>query len=204
MLLKIKYDIKRLMRRLLRNSKDVFAPQDGVPRYFVKWKTLNSFFERTAPVIESGTYLGESTAFFAARYPEVVSFEPYSQLAKYNTERFSNNQRIKIINAASQDALKGVLEKYRGNLNFWLDGHFSGNGTFGNIESASPIIQELHIIFSWVSFTDQNNVFIAVDDARLFTGQNGYPTILEIAKICDSYNYKLRVLNDIIFISQIA
>lgn len=203
MLLKIKYDIKRLTRRLLRNSKDVFAPQDGVPRYFVKWKTSNSFFERTAPVIESGTYLGESTAFFAKRHPEVVSFEPYSLLAKYNTERFSNNQRIKIINKASQDALEEVLEKYRGNLNFWLDGHFSGNGTFGKIESASPIIQELHIIFSW-AICSHNKVLIAIDDARLFTGQNGYPTILEIAKICDSHNYTLRVLNDIMLISKLV
>jgi hypothetical protein len=199
---KIQYDIKRLVRCALRYSRDIFAPKDGVPRYVVKWKTLNRFFCASAPVLESGTYLGESTAFFATIYPEVTSFEPYGPLAKYNTERFSKNQRIKIINKASQHALDGILKNYDGKLNFWLDGHFSGLGTFGKIENASPVIQELNTIFSWEGSSEQNKALIAIDDARLFKGQNGYPTVLEVANICNLFGYTLYVLNDIILISK--
>ena len=102
----------------------------------------------------------------------------------------------------SEDGLQETICEHRGVINFWLDGHFSGQGTFGNIENASPILFELQDIFSWQEASPDNQAFIAVDDARLFTGKDGYPSILKIAHICDTHGYGLRVFNDIILISQ--
>lgn len=197
-----KYDLKRLARYFLRKTRDRFAPTDGVPRYAVKWKTLSEFFSDNSPVIETGTYLGETTAFLATKYISVKSFEPYAPLASYNTNRFKQNTSVTIINKTSEDGLHQAMSDHQGVINFWLDGHFSGQGTFGDIENASPILLELNAIFSWEKVSPDNRAFIAVDDARLFTGKNGYPTILEIAKICDQHGYGLSVFNDIILISQ--
>jgi hypothetical protein len=53
---------------------------------------------------------------------------------------------------------------------FWLDGHYSGGFTAMG-EKETPVYEELKIIFS----NKQDHV-ILIDDARLFNGNDGYPT----------------------------
>jgi hypothetical protein len=191
-------DLKRFFRSLKRHSVDKMNWQSSVPHYFRKWNQLRGFFDTNSPVIETGTYLGETTKFFSNICKCVVSFEPEQNLAKYNNQRFRKNPNITIVSKSSEDGLHAELIMFAGLVNFWLDGHFSGENTFGNTDEASPIVHELQTIFAWVN-TD-NLARIAIDDARLFTGSDGYPTLSKIIDISFKHKYNVRVESDIIFI----
>ena len=199
---KLKYDIKRLIRAVLRHTRDLFGPKNGIPWYYVKWKTLDEFYENGSPVIETGTYLGESTSYFSRHYKSVISFEPYGPLAEYNSNRFRKKNTIRIINQKSESGLKGELKNFSGGVNFWLDGHFSGDGTFGDQKSIPPIIAELNEIFQWCRSDLRNVAYIAIDDARLFTGDQGYPTLKALCDLCAKENYRVAVINDIFLVSR--
>ncbi|MDD5318778.1 MAG: hypothetical protein PHF79_03110, partial [Candidatus Pacebacteria bacterium] len=61
----------------------------------------------------------------------------------------------------------------RGPILFWLDAHFSGGKTAKSVLGDTPIEKELDIIFgSWT-----NGNVILIDDARLFTGTDNYPSL---------------------------
>ena len=59
-------------------------------------------------------------------------------------------------------------------VNFWLDGHYSGSGTFkGDIET--PIVKELELVELYLNRFTQVKIFI--DDIREFNHKTpGYPT----------------------------
>ena len=78
---------------------------------------------------------------------------------------------------------------------FWLDGHFSGVGTGGG-DDICPIINELRLIAQ----SNRNDHCILIDDARCFTGEDGYPTLdaaLAELRVINS-SYKLQVDRDCI------
>ncbi|MCZ7616643.1 MAG: hypothetical protein M5T52_24530 [Ignavibacteriaceae bacterium] len=83
---------------------------------------------------------------------------------------------MEIINGDSGKLLKQLVAKISDPAIFWLDGHYSGFETAkGDIET--PIKQELGAILN-----SELNHIILIDDARLFIGQNDYPTIEELKK----------------------
>ena len=69
--------------------------------------------------------------------------------------------------------------------------------TFGDLESASPIPDELLIIKKWLT-VPENRANIAIDDARLFTGQDGYPTLTQMQLISEQMNCSFTIDKDII------
>jgi hypothetical protein len=74
--------------------------------------------------------------------------------------------------------LEEAIESVGGNILYWLDGHYSGEGTAIG-ESVSPIHRELGIIRERYRKGD----CILIDDARMFTGDDGYPPISEVFEV---------------------
>jgi hypothetical protein len=77
---------------------------------------------------------------------------------------------------------------------FWLDGHYSGGATARGHKDC-PVLEELDAIF--------NSPFehvIYIDDARLFTGKDDYPTLEALkAYVHDRKpGYTMDVVNDCI------
>ena len=72
-----------------------------------------------------------------------------------------------------------MIQEIEGPALFWLDGHYSGGGTAKG-EMCTPIIQELKVI----GLRSPQDV-ILIDDARLFTGRDDYPTLDEVRKLVD-------------------
>jgi hypothetical protein len=54
---------------------------------------------------------------------------------------------------------------------FWLDGHYSG-GVTADSGGDAPILRELQAVL-----TSSIDHLVLIDDARLFDGTNGYPTL---------------------------
>jgi hypothetical protein len=130
--------------------------------------------------VETGTYLGDTTHFLAKRFGKVISIEPEPSLFAQAKKRFSRTPQVEIINGSSETVFPGLLPKLSGNINFWLDGHYSGGTTWATYKGSSdtPITMELSQI-------EQNlgkfkKVAVLVDDVRCFQSSDptsGYPTI---------------------------
>lgn len=195
----LRYEIKRLGRKFKRAVSAWLPIRHTLPHYYEKWRILSDFFVHKTVLIESGTYLGETTQVLSRSFMEVITFEPFEPLADYNKWRFSHSRNIKVYNTTSQALIANVLSKTNGTVNFWLDGHYSGNGTYGNLPTASPILQELSAIFDWASQT--NRAYIAIDDARLFNAENGYPSEIQMTELVPLCTYQIKRVNDMFLIS---
>ena len=89
-----------------------------------------------------------------------------------------------------------ILKKLDGPVNFWLDGHFSGDITFQG-DSISPIVKELSLIEKYKIRIGDLAVFI--DDVRDFDEDlnSGYPSRDSLVAWANKNNLKWNIEQDI-------
>lgn len=115
--------------------------------------------------VETGTFQGDTTQFLANTAQFVHSIEPEPTLFRRATERFKDIRNVHIHLGLSENVLPELLEQLTGDVNFWLDGHYSGGITHkGPIET--PILHELDTIERHRERFSQLTVMI--DDIRCF------------------------------------
>jgi hypothetical protein len=128
-------------------------------------------------LFETGTWKGDGLAF-ACKYPfkKLYSSEIIDSVAERAKKRFSNDERVEIINASSIDALQNYLPSINGNCVFWLDAHFPGAEEglkdYNEIEDEQiklPLQKELEII---AQRKHKFNDIILVDDLRIYEEGN--------------------------------
>ena len=128
--------------------------------------------------IETGTYLGETTRFLAHRSRFVYSLEPEPTLFANAKHQFEGTGNVRIINGTSETVLPSLLPTISGNVNFWLDGHYSAGLTFKGPQD-TPIGDELNCIAKNLAHFDR--ICVLIDDVRLFTcnsnESSGYPPL---------------------------
>jgi hypothetical protein len=146
-------------------------------------------------LIETGTYLGDMVEAQKNRFSKIVTIELSEKLFNDAKKRFSKDGNITVIHGDSGKVLYEVLKNIKSPAIFWLDGHFSG-GITAMGDKECPIFEEINAIFT----TSNYNHILLIDDARLFVGQGGYPTIDELTKHIKTKNvkYQEEVKNDII------
>lgn len=59
--------------------------------------------------IETGTYLGETTAFLASRFPKVISIEPSAKLFQNAAARFRGHRGVRLLNGTSEEMFLEAL-----------------------------------------------------------------------------------------------
>ncbi|PPD41665.1 MAG: hypothetical protein CTY15_13210 [Methylocystis sp.] len=131
----------------------------------------------------------------APHFDKLFSIEIDPALAAKATARFADETKIKIIEGNSAKMLPTVLAELEEPALFWLDGHYSG-GVTGGGDTEVPIMEELKLIFDHAV----KSHVILIDDARLFRGTLGYPTISRLAKFVRKHapHYGVTVYADII------
>ena len=82
-------------------------------------------------------------------------------------------------------------------MNFWLDGHYSGAGTFLSEEAhLSPILEEVKSIVESLDVCQK--YVIAIDDARLFEGPgSGYPSVSKMKEFAAENDLDFSMSDDI-------
>jgi len=148
-------------------------------------------------LIETGTYMGEMIAATKNRFKAIYSIEIYEPLAIKAREDFASAKNVNIILGDSATELPKLFEKISEPVLFWLDGHYSGEGTgFGLSET--PIIAEIdHIIRMRRGFGD----VIIIDDARCFDGTAGYPKLDDfLSRLGEAFGARPLVGDDGIFV----
>jgi hypothetical protein len=173
----------------------------GSSPQLVKQNVFLKYGIRGAGWVETGTYLGTTTNYLSKLFPHVYSIEPEPNLYASACKRFMD-ENVTLFNDVSETVFLSLLPTLRGDINFWLDGHYSAGFTFkGN--KTCPVEEELAAIEK--NFDNFKKVAILIDDVRLFHSSNSdhadYPSIDYLVDWARRMKMSWRIEHDI-FIMQ--
>jgi hypothetical protein len=131
-------------------------------------------------MIETGTHYGDMVAAMRTRFVRIDSIEIYEPLYLKVLTRFANEKNIYLHHGDSEKILPAILAALTESALFWLDAHYSGEGT-GKGSLDTPIMKELTCI---LDHPIRKHV-ILIYDARLFVGRDGYPSVAELKNLLD-------------------
>jgi hypothetical protein len=126
----------------------------------------------TRVLVETGTYMGDMVAAVAPHFDEVHSVEVSAELFARARRRFGNRTGIHLQHGDRSTMLPTILADCNEPALFWLDAHYYG-GIPGGTPGQVPILQELDVV---LGHRLAGHV-ILVDDARLFDGTSGFPSV---------------------------
>lgn len=198
--------MKNFLERVIRKIKWKLRPNRVVPSAPEKRAIIEDNRRKYAPAtfVETGTFLGDTVDYFKEKFGSITSIELSEKLAARAQKRFAGYDHIKVIQGDSSIVLPAVLAGINSTVLFWLDGHYSSEFFVNDEyiltargEKKTPIEKELDVILK-----APIRSIILVDDARLFTGKDDYPTIQAIRKRVKRINnsYRIFVKKDIIHI----
>ena len=167
------YRILRLWQGFLAWGNRAYAAPSP---HFIKQTVLlrNAFPNSTW--VETGTYLGQTTKELSRHGSFVYSIEPepilYSNAASY----FKSYPNVEILKGLSEEVFPSLLPKLSGDINFWLDGHYSSGITHKGPQD-TPILDELAEISK--NLNHFGKVCVMIDDVRSFN-----PEFVEYSTYC--------------------
>jgi hypothetical protein len=145
------------------------------PPHLVKQRVLRGYARtfRLPVFIETGTYRGDMVEAVKGDFERIYSIELGRELYTLAERRFAADPHITILQGDSGEVLRDLLKRIDRPALFWLDSHFSDADT-ARSSLITPIRRELeHILAHPLA----HRHVILIDDARLFTGEDDYPTI---------------------------
>ena len=159
--------------------------------------------------IETGTYYGETTKLLSKISKKTISIEADKNLFETSNKILKNFKNVEILNGKSEDLLDKVISK---NLNFknvciYLDAHLcqdhlKSTKTFGNENTATPILNELEIITKYLAKFEK--IVVLIDDIRLFQGKfQNYPNKNTLVNWCKENNFLWEIEQDIFICKKI-
>ena len=152
---------------------------------------------RSQIFVESGTYYGETLGALRCRFEELHSIELSDDFYQRAVKRFAHDLKIHLWHGDSGHVLANVATRIHGRALFWLDGHYSGGSTALGCE-VTPIMRELKIIAAMPARSDH---LVVVDDARLFNGTDGYPTMQQLCSEAAALGLtQINLANDMILL----
>lgn len=131
-------------------------------------------------VVETGTYLGDTTRFLSQYVKKIYSIEIGTQLAAMARRRFKRKPEIEIMLGDSGELLEELLLEINGNVLFFLDGHFSEGITSTSLSYETPLIRELQVLSKSRNLLQS---IIVIDDAHELSKGNDYPSENDIKSI---------------------
>jgi hypothetical protein len=145
-----------------------------------KRRILSAYAAKYGPqtLVETGTLFGDMIFSMKDSSQTIYSIELSDDLANKAKRRLLAYQHIQILNGDSGAILPKVLKNISTPCLFWLDAHYSGGITEkGKIDT--PVIEEMTAILEHKIKAH----IILIDDARLFDGTRGYPTVDELRNL---------------------
>jgi hypothetical protein len=143
--------------------------------------------------VETGTYRGDTLSRVRPHVARAVSVELDPTLARLAEARFRRGQNVVIHQGDSAQLMSSIVGELTERAVFWLDGHYSGGVTADSGEC--PVLHELQSVL-----VDERSHTVLIDDARLFDGTDGYPTIEQVTDLASRLRpeYSVRIDQDII------
>jgi hypothetical protein len=142
--------------------------------------------------------LAETTILIASGGNIVHTIEPETKLYERAKKVCKKYPNVNIYNDISENVFPELLPKLNGDINFWLDGHYSGGITFQG-PCDTPILSEINCISANIEQFDKICVFI--DDVRCFKPvlkkYSEYPTIDTLVEWATSNKLNWEIEHDI-------
>lgn len=163
------------------------AGRPAPPPHTVKQEIILQYAKefQTPVFVETGTFEGDMVEAMRTRFERLYSIELMQEHYQRAVQRFSRHDHIQLFHGDSARMIKGVLESIDSPALFWLDGHFSGDGT-AKADKETPIVEEIQTIAGHPKFPQH---VILVDDARCFDGTCDYPTLEGMQKLATELGY---------------
>jgi hypothetical protein len=172
------------------------------PPYALKRRTLREYAGRFGlrTLVETGTFYGDTSFALRNDFERIVSIELDRTLYERAKRRLQPYKQITVLQGDSGKVITRVMKEISQPVLFWLDAHYSG-GITARGEIDSPIFAELDVI---LAHPIKNHV-ILIDDARDFTGKDGYPTLPQLREYLmrKRPDLNLEVRHDVIRIHQV-
>jgi len=153
------------------------AGRPAPPPDTVKYDCIRRYAEarRIAVLVETGTFRGD--AIFALRrvFREIHSIELSPELHARAVLDLGHLGHIHLHLGDSASELPRIAAQLGCPAIFWLDGHFC-SGPSARGQKDTPIFEELSFLLGRPAGED----VVLIDDARLFNGRDGYPSIDEL------------------------
>jgi hypothetical protein len=169
------------------------------PQAFKRWM-IQDIARRSGMrvMVETGTNFGHTVAASLSSFEIIHTVELFDPLYENAQRRFARFPKVKLHHGDSAHELPLILAELREPALFWLDAHYSGDGT-ARAAIDTPIVQELQTISNHAV----KNHVILIDDARLFDGTNGYPTMDDCRASVSGFwpAHQFSVENDVISIT---
>lgn len=143
--------------------------------------------------VETGTHLGDTIAYLGPMFAKGWTVEIDDDLHRRAVERFAYDDHIVVLHGDSAQILPTILRDLPGPALFWLDGHFSGEGT-GRGDTDTPVNAELAAILA-----DRRPHVIVIDDVREF-GTGDYPTLAQVKSMVPR-SHLVDVTNDMLTVT---
>lgn len=173
---------------------------DNAPQ-IVKESVFLNYGIPGAAWVETGTFRGDTTEFLRKRFSHVYSIEPGEDLFRAASARFQG-VNVTLFNDVSEKVFPELLPTLSGDLNFWLDGHYSAGSTFQGSKDC-PVEDELAAIEK--ALPNLSRVTVLIDDVRCFLASNSrypdYPTLDYLVDWARKHDFEWRIEHDI-FIMQ--
>jgi hypothetical protein len=110
---------------------------------------------------ETGTYLGDTTAWAAERFTLVVTVDRALEYSGRAKARFAHLPHVHALFGDSRHHLRHLTPSLPPTL-FWLDAHWSGGITAGETDEC-PLLEEIALVAR-----DLDRHCVMIDDARMF------------------------------------
>lgn len=193
-LLTIVRNIRALVRRDV-GSWVAMGCQSPAPNV-VKMAVVRHFVESSGAThfVETGTYLGSMVEHIAETGVDCITIEIDDEIHRRAVDILKRKKNIRCLKGDSAAVLPEVLRSISRPAVFWLDGHYSGGFT-GKADLDTPVSAELQMIMDH----PVKGHIVLIDDARDFTGNDGYPRLSTLlSHFDDNPNYRAEVSADII------
>jgi hypothetical protein len=167
------------------------------PPHLVKQRAVRAYARKfhLSTFVETGTYRGDMVEGVKRDFTQVYSIELGAELHRLARERFAPDPNVTILQGDSGEVLRGLLPRIDRPALFWLDSHFSDADT-ARSALITPIRTELDRILAHPLAPRH---VILIDDARLFNGEDDYPTLETLNAILARAEFPAcRVQDDII------
>lgn len=163
----------------------------------INGKLSAKFFQEIAetfnPTIffETGTYGAETTMAAVPFFKEIYTVELFKPLFEACKEKLKGNNNVHIFNERSPETIARIAPNLKGTVVFWLDAHYSGEGTALGFENPNDpeAVTAIRAELKAIAQSNIQDCIILIDDIRGFGTKIGateyigcwaYPTVQEL------------------------
>lgn len=141
--------------------------------------------------VETGTFRGDTPSALRHSFEHLWTIELDDTLFAAAKQRLSPYSNITSLHGDSSHVLSEIVPKLDKPTLFWLDGHYSGEGTATGVVAA-PLLEELQII----ERSPIRGHVVAIDDSSDFCQRDGNERLSSILKQLEVIDPKFKFYFD--------